>query len=81
MKEPCEPQKSATVLRTIRSNLGLNGFMHFSRIEVLKVKRTEIGRSSQLTGSDRTVRPKFKNLDENDNINERHEERDAAGME
>ena len=53
--EPCKPLKPATVLRTVRFDCSSSDFMHFSHREVLRAKRIGMTKSSQLTGSDRTV--------------------------
>ena len=64
LRELSEPWKPATVLRTVRSNRGLSGFMLFSRREVLRTKRTAIIDGSRLTWSDRMVRSGFENHDQ-----------------
>ena len=54
-RESCEPQKSATVYRTVRSDSGLSGFMLFSHKEVLSSNRTTIVKGLWITESDCTV--------------------------
>ena len=58
LREPCEPWKPATVLRTVRSN---RGFMFFSHREVLSSKRTVIIGGSRLIQVDRMVQFGFEN--------------------
>ena len=60
--EPCEPLKSATVLRTVWFDLSLSGFMHFSHREVLRAKRTGMIGGSRLIGLDRTIRSGSENF-------------------
>ena len=50
------------VLRTVRFNLGSNGFLTFWYRTVLVVKRTMMLRGSRLIGSDCMVRSESKNL-------------------
>ena len=66
--EPCKPLKPATVFSTVRFDRSSSGFMHFSHREVLRGKRTEMMRGSQLTGSDSTVRSRSENHDKSSNL-------------
>ena len=63
LREPCEPWKPATVLRTVWSNHRSSGFMLFSHREVLRAKRTAKYCDSRLIRSDRMVRSRFENYD------------------
>ena len=53
------------VLRTIRSDRGSHGSLHFSHRVVLETKRTAKMNGSRFSRLDRTVRSRFQNLGDN----------------
>ena len=54
-----------TVLRTIRSDRGSHGSLHFSHRAVLEIKRTAKMNGSKFSRSDHTVRSRFQTLGDN----------------
>ena len=54
-----------TVLRTVRSDRGSHGSLHFSHRVVLETKRTAKMNDSRFSRLDRTVRSRFQNLGDN----------------